>query len=341
LPTEWTTAATEDAALRPFAALRRGVGLVLELTKARLSLLVVITAAVGYILAADGLNAVRMLWTLLGTALAAGGANALNQWIEITPDGRVPRTAGRPLPTERVAPGPALLCGLALGGSGVLVLLTLVNAAAGLLALTTLLLYVLLYTPMKMQSPTNTLIGAVVGALPPMIGWVAARGEIGVGAWILAGILFVWQVPHFLALAWLYRDQYARGGYRMLPNCDPEGHLTGLMAVLYALALIPVSLLLTFAGICGFWYAGGAVVLGGALVAASVALERQRSERSARRLFVASVIYLPLLMILMVADRGRPGGAGDEVMEVRRTAISAAAAPDLMTELENPIATIE
>jgi protoheme IX farnesyltransferase len=191
---------------------------------------------------------------------------------------------------------------------GPLILGCLVNAPAAALALLALVLYVFLYTPLKRRTPGNTLIGALVGALPPLIGWVAARGTLAPGAWILAGILFLWQIPHFLALAWLYRDDYARGGFRMLPSVDPTGRLTGCAAVVYTLVLWQATVLLTLTGVTGWWYLAAAATLGGALLLAAVHLERERTSAAARRLFIASLVYLPLLLALMLLDR-RVGGS--------------------------------
>lgn len=275
-----------------------------ELCKARLSALVVMTTGAGFVLALpDEIGWLRLLWTVLGTYLAACGANALNQWLETEPDERMQRTRNRPLPARRIARPAALLFGVGIGLAGVGLLALLVDRWAAGLALGTLLLYVLGYTPLKRHSPLNTLVGAVVGALPPLIGWVAASGGLAVGAWVLAGILFVWQIPHFLALAWMYRDDYARGGFRMLPIVDPRGHLTGLVVVMYTLVLLPLTLMLTMIGVTGWAYAVGAVLLGTGFLAAGVRLEHERTVAAARRLFLASVIYLPILLGLMVLDR--------------------------------------
>jgi protoheme IX farnesyltransferase len=278
--------------------------LLLELGKIRLSLLVVVTTAVGFALGSGAdLAWTRLLWTVVGTLLAAVGANALNQWWEVARDARMERTRSRPLPARRLAPGVALAFGVLAGLGGPLILATRVNAGAAQLALATLLIYVLAYTPLKVRTPLNTLVGAVVGALPPVLGWVAVRGQVDPATWVLAGLLFVWQIPHFLALAWLYREDYARGGFRMLPVLDPAGNLTGCVVVVYLLALVPLSLLLTVLGTTGPVYAAGAVVLGTVFLGLGVLLERRRTRAAARRLFLASVIYLPLLLALMVIDR--------------------------------------
>ncbi len=285
-------------------SLRRSA-LYLELGKARLSALVLLTTAVGFALGERGsVDWLRLAWTLVGTGLAALGANALNEWLEADRDAQMRRTRQRPLPARRIGRREALLFGIVSGAVGPALLLALVNVAAAALALAALLIYVLLYAPLKTRSVCNTLVGAVVGALPPLIGWVAATGgRTAPGAWILAGILFLWQTPHFLALAWLYRDDYARGGFRMLPMVDPRGHLTGCVVVMYTLVLLALTLLPVLVGMAGWWYAAGALLLGSALVILSAALERRRTDSAARRVFVASVVYLPLLLGLMVLDR--------------------------------------
>jgi protoheme IX farnesyltransferase len=290
---------------RPFwRALVAVIPAYLQLCKARLSSLVVATAAAGFVLGArDGFDLPRFAWTMLGTLLAAYGANALNQWLEAARDARMERTRGRPLPTGRLRHRSALAFGLLTGLGGPLLLATWVDAGAGSLALAALLIYVLFYTPLKVRTTLNTLVGAVVGALPPLVGWVGATGQLGAGAWILGGVLFLWQIPHFLALAWLYRDDYQRAGFRMLAIVDPFGRLTGCLVVVYTLGLLLLTIHLTLVGVAGWVYALGALVLGTGLLIAGVLLERRPSRAAARRLFLASVIYLPLLLGLMVLDR--------------------------------------
>lgn len=277
----------------------------LELGKPRLSVLVVLTTAAGYILAGPHeAGWAQFAWTLAGTALAALGANALNQWLEVPRDARMHRTQHRPLPAQRVRLGSALAFGLVTGVGGPLVLTSTVGPAAGTLAAATVVIYVALYTPLKLRTSLNTLIGAVVGAVPPLIGWQAAVGRLEPGAWILAAILFVWQVPHFLALAWLHRADYERGGFTMLPSVDQRGHLTACLATIYTLMLLPLSLALVPLGVAGWSYAVGAVLLGVAFVAFAAGHERRLSPVTARRLFLASIVYLPLLLTLMMLDRG-------------------------------------
>lgn len=279
--------------------------IVLELFKIRLVTLVVLTAAAGYLLGAgDDWSGTTLLWTALGTALAAAGSMALNQRLEMDRDARMERTRARPLPAGLVQPAVATAVGLGVAALGVLALALGAGLRPALLAAAVVLLYTLVYTPLKPRTSANTLIGAVCGAIPPMIGWAAARGELGLGAWLLFAVLFLWQVPHFLALAWLYRADYARGGFRMLPAEDPDGHLTGLAAVLHTAALAPIPLLATLHGLAGWISAAGGVVLVGWLLSAAVKMARQRSDASARRLFLSTLGFLPMVLALMLIDRG-------------------------------------
>ena len=190
------------------------------------------------------------------------------------------------------------------GGLGVTLLAAMVNFLTAGLCLLTILIYLLAYTPLKTRSTLNTLVGGVVGALPPMMGWAAATGSLDAGAWVLGAVLFVWQIPHFLALAWMYRDDYERGGYRMLPSIDPDGGITCRAILLWCLALLPVTLAASWIGITGYIHAVGAVLLGGWMLRLAFALDRRRHVADARRLFIASVLYLPLLMGLMLLDHG-------------------------------------
>ncbi len=287
------------------AALARHAWVVLrELTKARLSALVVATTLVGYLVAVNGdVGWWRLLWTVVGTALAAGAANALNEVMEADRDGRMARTRRRPIPSAAIRPSTAWAMGAAGGAAGITVLAVAVNVLTAALAVFTMLVYLLIYTPMKPVSPMNTLIGAVVGGLPPMMGWAAATGGMAPGGWILGAVLFVWQVPHFLALAWLYRRDYAAGGHRMLPAVDPTGRLTAGVSVAYCLTLIPVTAAVAVVGPCGPLYAVGAVALSAGFLLVSVRMRRRCTDANARRLFLASVIYLPALCGLMVVDR--------------------------------------
>jgi protoheme IX farnesyltransferase len=284
----------------------------MQLTKARLSALVLLTTAVGFVMggpSAAGLDWPRLLLTVAGTALAAGAANALNQVLEVRRDRRMHRTRGRPLPSGAIGVRHAVVFSCVAACAGLTILALAVNLAAAGLALATICIYIGLYTPLKTRSTLNTLVGAVCGATPPMIGWVAATGRLEPGAWILGGLLFVWQIPHFFALAWLYRDDYARGGFAMLPVVDRTGRLTGQVVVLTSLSLVPLALAATLAGLAGWVYTAGSVVLGLWILGFGTRLYTQRTEASARRLFLASIVYLPVLLCLMVADRGPVAGS--------------------------------
>lgn len=287
--------------------LARLAGPYLELAKTRLCALVLVTTLVGYLLASGAdLAWSRLGWTLLGTALASLGANALNQCMEAPRDARMERTRGRPLPSGRLRHARAMVFAVTSSTSGPLLLWITVNALTALLAAICLLLYVAIYTPLKTRTPLCTLVGAVVGAIPPVMGWTGATEQVGPAAWILAGILFCWQIPHFLALAWLYRDDYARGGFRMLPVADPTGRLSCRVMILYSLMLLPLGLTATLVGLSGLAFAGASLVLGGGLLALVLRLYRERTGPNARRVFLASVAYLPLLLGLMVWDRTLP-----------------------------------
>lgn len=296
-----TTAETRTEQVAP----SRGVlGALSELCKARLSALVLCTAAVGFIAASGAeIQWGRFAVAMLGTMLAAFGANALNQCLEVGRDARMHRTRNRPLVTGELTPASAWAFGLACAIVGPVILWLALNAVTGMLALLCAALYVTIYTPLKLITPANTLVGAVVGAMPPMIGWCAVTGYPGWGAWALAAILFVWQIPHFLALAWLYRDDYRRGGFRMLSCVDSGGQLTGGVVLGYCLLLVPFTLLPTLGGITGTAYSIGALVLGLGFLAFGAHLGRRLTDLRARRLFVASIVYLPLLLTMMVADR--------------------------------------
>jgi protoheme IX farnesyltransferase len=285
----------------------RRFALYAELTKARLGLLVVATAVAGFLEASAGpIDWVALLATALGTGLAAFGSNALNQVAEISRDARMERTKGRPLPSGRLDLSHGLLVGLLFVITGPAVLAVLVNALAAALALIAVLVYALLYTPLKPRTPLCTLVGALCGAIPPMIGWAAAAGRLELGAWILAAILYLWQIPHFLSLAWLYRDDYARGGFRMLPAVDESGRMTGAVVVLCSLALVPLGLLPALTGMAGRVYGVASVLLGAWLLVQSACFHRRSDDRSARRLFRASLVYLSLLMLVLVADLNPP-----------------------------------
>jgi protoheme IX farnesyltransferase len=276
----------------------------LILTKVRITALVLVTTAAGFLLASSArVDPALLAWTLLGTGLAASGAAALNQFLERDADARMRRTAGRPIPAGRMTPSRGLAVGIGLSVAGVAVLVLFVNVLTGLLALATVLLYVGVYTPLKRMTPLNTIIGAIPGAIPPVMGWTAVTGEAGLPAWVLFAILFLWQLPHFLAIAWIFRDDYRLGGFPMLPVLDPDGEATGRQVALYCAALVPVSLIPTFLGIAGPIYFFGALLLGLAFLGAGLMMAVRRRGKEARRVLLASVTYLPLLLALMVADR--------------------------------------
>jgi len=273
-----------------------------ELSKARLSFLVLLTTLVGFLLGWQGsMNYTVLLATLLGTALSAAGASALNQWIERDLDGLMKRTADRPLPAGRMHPSDALLFGLLCCGSGVALLALLVNPLTAILSFLTIVIYAGLYTPMKRVSELNTLLGAIPGALPPLLGWTAATGSMGLGGWILFLILWFWQMPHFLAISWLYKDQYAAAGFKMLSTRDPEGWATGWQALIYSTALLAISLLPGLLRFASPYYFFVSLALGAAMVFLSADFLRVRTTGSARRLFFASIIYLPLLLGALIA----------------------------------------
>ncbi|HVN75422.1 MAG TPA: heme o synthase [Thermoanaerobaculaceae bacterium] len=275
-----------------------------ELTKIRLTSLVVATTVVGYVMAPRGVaHLAALLPTVLGTALAAAGAMALNQSLEADRDARMRRTMHRPVPAGVITRRHASLFGLCVAAAGLALLAVAANLLTAVLGLAVVAVYTLLYTPLKPRSPLCTLAGAVCGAIPPMMGWTASGAALGFGAWLLAGALFLWQIPHFLALAWVYRDDYERGGFRMLPVVDGSGRATAGMAVLYSLALVPVGVLAALGGMTGWTFAAVALVLGSGLVALSSLLAVRRTEAVARRLFYATLAYLPLLLGFMVADR--------------------------------------
>ncbi len=283
--------------------MRRIITDYLELSKARLCAMVLITTAVGYVLAGPTAPlGWPLVWTLLGTALTAFGANALNQLLEKKRDAQMERTRLRPIPTGRISERAAFVFGIGAALTGALILALLVGRLPAALACGTFLVYVLVYTPLKPVTSLNTVVGAITGAVPPLIGWAAATGQLDLGAALLGALLFVWQVPHFFALAWLYRADYARGGFRRLPVLDPTGHLTFRVLLMFAFLLLPLGLVIFLAGVAGRWFALGSLALGLWWVAFGANLLRSGSDRDARRVFLASLIYLPAMLGLMVAD---------------------------------------
>ena len=296
-----------NAASLPIPDTRRANGSLadyLALTKPRLNLLVVATSAAGYYLGGPARpDAVAMTQAVAGTALVAGGAAVLNQLYERDTDALMRRTRLRPLPDGRVSPGDARTFGLALSLAGLVLLAVRANWLSAILALATLVVYLVVYTPMKRRTSLSTLVGAVPGALPALIGWTASHGSIAVGGAALFAIVFLWQIPHFMAIAWLYREDYGKAGFPMLPVIDPEGRRAGRQAVLYAAALLPVSLMPTLAGVAGVVYFAAALVLSIVLLVLAVRFAATRRESAARALFFGSIIYLPLVWIVMILDR--------------------------------------
>ena len=274
------------------------------LTKPRLNFLVLITTLGGmYIAAPDGVALSVLFHALIGTALVAGGAAALNQVWERDTDGLMRRTRRRPIPGGRLRAVDGAWFGTLLSAAGLIELTWKVNPLASAVAAATLVSYVFVYTPLKTRTSLSTLIGAVPGALPPVIGWAAATGTISIGAIVLFGIVFLWQMPHFLAIAWLYRDDYRQARIPLLPVLEPDGRRTGQQALLYAAALWPVSLLPAAIGLADVPYSVLATLLGAGLIALSAMFARERTILSARRLFLYSIIYLPLLWTALVLDR--------------------------------------
>jgi heme o synthase len=274
------------------------------LTKPRVNVLVLITTVIGFHLATVGsVDLLLLVHTVMGTALVAGGAAALNQVLERDSDRLMRRTQARPLPAGRLSMSEAASFALALAGIGLVQLALGANLLAALVAFATIASYALVYTPLKRRTSLATVIGAVPGALPPMIGWAAASGSLSIEAWVLFAIVFVWQMPHVLAISWMYREDYERGGIRVLPVEEPDGASTSRQTVSYAAVLIPVTLLPTAVGLAGGLYLVGALGLGVALLALAIAFARERTAAHARRLFFASLLYLPVLWVLMLADR--------------------------------------
>jgi protoheme IX farnesyltransferase len=294
-----------DAGPSALASLRARANDFYELTKPRMNFLVLVTSAVGFYMGTRGAVSdwPLLLHALLGTAMAAAGASVLNQYVERDYDAHMRRTAGRPLPAGRIAPLEALVFGVALSAGGVLYLAALVNALTAVLGVVTIASYVFVYTPLKRRTSLCTVVGAVPGAIPPMMGWAAATGGLSAEAWALFGILFFWQMPHFLAIAILYQDDYAAGGFKMLPVVDEGLVVTGRQMVLYAAALVPVSLMPAGLRAAGPAYLVAAMLLGVAFLGCSVACAVCKERAAARRLFLASIIYLPLLLAAMMLDK--------------------------------------
>lgn len=274
------------------------------LTKPDVTFLVVITTVAGFYLGSRGaLDWMLLLHTLCGTLLVAGGTAALNQYVERDTDAVMRRTASRPLPTGQLQPREVLIFGVAIIVLGAVWLAVAVNALASLVALAACLLYLCLYTPLKTRTPLATAVGAIPGALPPLIGWAAARGSLSLGGWVLFAILFFWQFPHFMAIAWVYRADYARAGIRMLPTVDPKGDATFRQIVCTSVILVWVSALPSVLGMAGIHYFFGAMILGMILLQVGLWANRSRTSARAKWLMHATVAHIPLLLVWMILDK--------------------------------------
>ena len=274
----------------------------LELSKSRIVFMVVITTAAGFLFAATKVDPFLLLHTLIGTALVAAGTNALNQYVERAHDAKMHRTRTRPLPAGRITPRAALLFSSAIAIVGTLYLGLAVNWLTAFLGAFTLTSYIFVYTPLKRVSTICTIIGAIPGAVPPLMGWTAATNELALGGWIVFAILFLWQLPHFMAISWMYREDYARGGFVMLSTLDENGAAVARQAIYYSLALLAVSVTPSLLSMTGAIYLAGAAICGAALLAASIRFFFDRGIRNARSLFMISNLYLLTVMLLLVID---------------------------------------
>lgn len=275
-----------------------------DLIKARLTFLVVLTTLVGFYLGARGhVNYLLMLHAVLGTAMVASGAAALNQLLEREHDAKMRRTKNRPLPSGRLQPTTVMVFGGVCGCAGLLYLALAVNLTTSVIGAISLLSYLFIYTPLKRMTWLNTAVGAVPGALPPLMGWTAARGELSLEGWALFAILAFWQLPHFLAIAWMYREEYERAGFKMLPVVDPQGHRTGRQAISHTLGLLPVSLCPFLFHVTGMFYLVAALILGLVFLWFAIQFARYMTIPRARQLFFVSILYLPLLLVMMVLDK--------------------------------------
>src|SRR6266849_612906 len=290
-------------AIVPSSAKARSAAYI-ELTKPRITFLIVLTSAAGFCLGSRGaLNYLTFTHAMIGIALLSSGIATLNQFMERDLDGLMRRTESRPLPSGRLFPFEALWFGVVLTVGAELYLALSVNVLTAVMGITVIVGYLFLYTPLKTRTSLSTAVGAFPGAMPPLMGWTAARGEIDVAAWVLFAILFLWQFPHFLAIAWMYREDYSRAGIRMLPVVEPDGRVTGQQMVAYALLLVPVSLLPAVLGVSGRFYLLAALVLSLLFLGTAVRAALSKSNQHARQLLLASVLYLPLLFGAMVLNR--------------------------------------
>ena len=296
---EVTTAIEEIKAI----GLREKLAAYVELTKPRIAFMLVLTSAAGFYLgAAKGFDVMLFVNAMIGIALLAFGVATLNQVWERKTDALMERTAKRPLPTQKLSTAEALVFGISLCLVAEIYLAFLVNGLTALLGLMVIVGYVLLYTPLKTRTSASTAIGAIPGAMPPLMGWTASADEISLGAWALFALLFLWQFPHFLAIAWMYKEQYAKAGILMLPVIEPEGKITARQIVIFTIILLPVSLAPYFLGFAGLIYLVGASLLGLWFLAASIKTARAKTVEQARKLLLVSVVYLPLIFALMVLN---------------------------------------
>ncbi|QDT25666.1 Protoheme IX farnesyltransferase [Gimesia panareensis] len=276
----------------------------LELTKPRISTMALISVALGYTLgSAHSWSLLPLVHALLGIGLVAVGCNSLNQLLEIKSDKLMPRTTGRPLPSGRLSVSEVLVFGILCALAGIFYLALMVNLLTAFLSMLTLVLYVVVYTPLKRCTSFCTTIGAIPGAMPPILGWTAAGGTLNTASFSIFAIMFLWQFPHFLAIAWLYRHQYHQAGLKMLPAADPAPRMIGWMCVIYATLLIPVSLLPQYVSLAGSVYSAVALVLGIAYLIFSVRFLKDETRQTARELIWCSLIYLPVLLITLTWDR--------------------------------------
>ena len=297
------TATVEIADSRAITV-RERIAAFVELTKPRIAFMLVLTAAAGFYLGNRGaFDAVLFLNAMIGITLLAFGVATLNQYIERRTDALMARTAKRPLPTGKILPIEALVFGVLQCLVAEVYLYFLVNPLTAALGLSVVVGYVLLYTPLKTRTSASTAIGAIPGAMPPLMGWTASADEITLGAWALFTLLFLWQFPHFLAIAWMYREQYAKAGILMLPVVEPEGRLTARQIVMFTIMMVPVSFAPFFLGFAGWIFLVVAVLLGGWFMFESVRTARAKTPQMARRLLLVSVLYLPLLFTVLVLDK--------------------------------------
>jgi len=300
--------------------LRGWVTVISDLVKARLTLMVVLTTWMGFSLAStEATDGAICLHAIIGTSLLAAGASALNQWWERDFDARMHRTASRPLPAGILTPLTVLAFGVVVSILGLMWLVFLVNLLTAFLGAVTLAIYVFVYTPLKRTTELNTWVGAIPGALPPLMGWTAATGELGAGGWSLFAILFFWQLPHFMAIAWLYREEYAQAGFRMLSGRDPDGRRSASSAIRNSIALIFVSAVPFLQGVSGRIYLSVALVLGGLFLIQAIRFALLLNAMSARRLFFASIFYLPVLLAVLVMDRTKEVSSKSSLLRGKST----------------------